>query len=135
MEDREVYVLDTIGFISHLLNVLPHKPKVVVERARANECELILPSISLGEAIYIFLKAREVRGGLVDESMIWEMFDRLKRGAYVKVKDLDFEDWKRVVNLPYRDLHDRMIVEGTPRHHFHSIKTANNVLMNPWRGS
>jgi len=110
VETKEVYVLDTIGFVSHLLDALPQKPEEIIERAQADECELILPSISLGEAIYVFMKAREVKGRVVDESAIWEMLDRLERGAYIKVEDLDFKDWKRVVNLPYRDLHDRMIV-------------------------
>jgi len=110
VETEEVYVLDTIGFVSHLLDALPQRPEGVIERAQAAECELVLPSISLGKAIYVFMKARDVKGRVVDESAIWEMFDRLERGAYIKVEDLDFKDWKRVVNLPYRDLHDRMIV-------------------------
>jgi len=108
--ESEVYVLDTIGFVSHLLDTLPDKPDRIIERARSYECNVVVPSISLGEAIYVFMKAREVKGGLIHESMIWEMFDRLERGAYLKVEDLDFKDWKRVINLPYRDLHDRMIV-------------------------
>jgi len=115
VESKEVYVLDTIGFISHLLDALPHRPEEIVERAQADECELVLSSISLGEAIYVFMKAREGKDRVVDESVIWEMFDRLERGAYIKVEDLDFKDWKRVVNLPYKDLHDRMIVAKTLR--------------------
>jgi len=115
VETKEVYVLDTIGFVSHLLDALPQRPERVIERAQSDECELVLPSISLGEAIFVFLKAREVKGRVVDESVIWEMFDRLERGAYIKVEDLDFKDWKRVANLPYRDLHDRMIVAKAVR--------------------
>ncbi|MEM2904950.1 MAG: hypothetical protein QW057_08400 [Candidatus Bathyarchaeia archaeon] len=44
------------------------------------------------------------------------MLYRLERGAYIKVEDLDFKDWRKVANLPYRDLHDRMIVSKALRY-------------------
>ena len=116
METGEIYVLDTIAYVSHLLGALPKKPQEVMEKAQAGGCKLVLPSISLGEAIYVFMKAREVKGRVADESMVWEMLDRLERGAYIRVEELDFKDWRRVVNLPYRDLHDRMIVAKALRH-------------------
>lgn len=116
MERGETYVLDTIAYVSHLLGVLPEKARKVIEGGEHGDCRLLLPSISLGEAIYIFEKARKVRGRTADESLVWEMLDRLERGAQIKVEELDFVDWRRVADLPYRDLHDRMIVAKTLRH-------------------
>lgn len=54
MEAGEVYVLDTIGFVSHLLDALPQNVGDIIRRAQNRECRLILPSISIGEAIYVF---------------------------------------------------------------------------------
>ncbi len=54
METEEIYVLDTIGFISHLLGTLPKKLNDIFEKAQTREYKLILPSISIGEAIYFF---------------------------------------------------------------------------------
>jgi len=110
METEEIYVLDTIGFISHLLGTLPKRLNDIFEKAQTKECKMILPSISIGEAIYIFLKAIEREGMPTKENLLWEMFDRLERGAYIQVEDLDFKDWKAIAKLPYRDLHDRMVV-------------------------
>jgi hypothetical protein len=85
-----------------LLDALPEKPEEIFKRAQADEFELSLPSISLGEAIYVFMRAHELKGEIAHESIsgrcpiLW--------GEYIKVEDLDFKDWKRITNLLYRDL-------------------------------
>ena len=128
METREVYVLDTIAYVSHLLGALPRKPREVLEKADAGGCALVLPSICIGEAMWVFTKARAVRGRAVGENMVWEMLDRLERGAYIKVEDLDFRDWRRVADLPYRDLHDRMIVAKACRHNAVLITNDREIV-------
>ena len=104
MADR--YVIDTVAFIYYLAEILPAKVEKIFQSAEKGDVKLILPSISIGEAIYVFKKQKKSRA---DEE-ISKMLENLGKCTYIEVKDLDLQDWKNlaVSNIP--ELHDRMVV-------------------------
>lgn len=104
MADR--YAIDTVAFIYYLVEILPAKAEKIFQSAEKGDLKLILPSISIGEAIYVFKKQKKSRAG----EEISKMLENLGKCAYIEVKDLELQDWKNlaVSNLP--ELHDRMVV-------------------------
>ena len=104
MADR--YAIDTVAFIYYLVEILPAIAEKIFQSAEKGDLKLILPSISIGEAIYVFKKQKKSRAS----EKISKMLENLGKCAYIEVKDLELQDWKNlaVSNLP--ELHDRMVV-------------------------
>lgn len=104
MADR--YVIDTVSFIYYLAEILPEKAEKIFRSAEKGDVKLILPSISIGEAIYVFKKHKKSRAG----GEISKMLDNLGKCAYIEVKDLELQDWKNIAESNIPELHDRMVV-------------------------
>jgi len=104
MADR--YVIDTVSFIYYLSEILPEKAEKIFRSAEKGDVKLILPSISIGEAIYVFKKNKKNRAG----EEISKMLDNLGKCAYIEVKDLELQDWKNIAESNIPELHDRMVV-------------------------
>jgi len=103
MADR--YVIDTVSFIYYLAEMLPEKAEKIFQSAEKGNAKLILPSISIGETIYVFKKQKKSRAG----EEISKMLDNLGKCAYIEVKDLELQDWKKVDDSNIPELHDRMV--------------------------
>ncbi len=104
MADR--YVIDTVAFIYHLAEMLPQKADKIFRSAENGDAELVLPSISIGEAIYVLKKSKKDKAN----EEISKMFEYLAKCAYIVVKDLELQDWKNVAISKIPELHDRMVV-------------------------
>jgi predicted nucleic acid-binding protein len=104
MADR--YIIDTVSFIYYLAEILPEKAEKIFRSAEKGDVKLILPSISIGEAIYVFKKQKKSRAG----EEISKMLDNLGKCAYIEVKDLELQDWKNIAESNIPELHDRMVV-------------------------
>jgi predicted nucleic acid-binding protein len=104
MADR--YVIDTVAFIYYLAELLPGKAEKIFQSAEKGDVKLILPSISIGEAIYVFKKQKKSRA---DEE-VSKMLENLGKCAYIEVKELELQDWKNVAASKIPELHDRMVV-------------------------
>lgn len=104
MADR--YVIDTVAFIYHLAEMLPQKVDKIFKSAENGDVELFLPSISIGEAIYVLKKHKKDEA----DKEISKMFENLAKCAYIEVKDLELQDWKTVAASKIPELHDRMVV-------------------------
>lgn len=102
MADR--FVIDTVAFIHYMTDKLPEKSENIFKRAENGNIKLILPSISIGESIYVFKKQKKDA-----EEEISGMFENLSKCAYIEVKDLDLQDWKNVLVSKIPELHDRMV--------------------------
>ncbi|MCZ7362604.1 MAG: PIN domain-containing protein [Candidatus Methanoperedens sp.] len=104
MADR--YVIDTVAFIYYLTGILHGKAEKIFQSAEKGDMKLIIPSISIGEAIYVFKKQKKSRA---DEE-ISKMLENLGKCAYIEVKELELQDWKNVAVSNIPELHDRMVV-------------------------
>ena len=102
MADR--YAIDTVAFIYYLAEILPAKVEKIFQSAEKGDVKLILPSISIGEAIYVFKKQKKSRAG----EEISKMLENLGKCAYIEVKDLELQDWKNLAISNIPELHDRM---------------------------
>ncbi|MCZ7400536.1 MAG: PIN domain-containing protein [Candidatus Methanoperedens sp.] len=104
MADR--YAIDTVAFIYYLAGLLPEKAEKIFQSAEKGDAKLILSSISIGEAIYVFKKQKKSRAG----EEISKMLENLGKCAYIEIKDLELQDWKNLAASTVPELHDRMVV-------------------------
>jgi predicted nucleic acid-binding protein len=104
MADR--YAIDTVAFIYYLSGLLPGKAEKIFLSAEKGDAKLILSSISIGEAIYVFKKQKKSTTG----EEISKMLENLGKCAYIEVKDLEMQDWKNLATSTVPELHDRMVV-------------------------
>jgi predicted nucleic acid-binding protein len=104
MADR--YAIDTVAFIYYLAGLLPGKAETIFQSAEKGDAKLILSSISIGEAIYVFKKQKKSRAS----EEISKMLENLGKCAYIEVKDLEMQDWKNLAASTVPELHDRMVV-------------------------
>jgi len=104
MADR--YAIDTVAFIYYLAGLLPGKAEKIFQSAEKGDAKLILSSISIGEAIYVFKKQNKSRAG----EEISKMLENLGKCAYIEIKDLELQDWKNLAASTVPELHDRMVV-------------------------
>jgi predicted nucleic acid-binding protein len=118
MADR--YVIDTVAFIYYLAGLLPGKAEKIFQSAEKGDAKLILPSISIGEAIYVFKKQKKSTAG----EEISKMLENLGKCAYIEVKELELQDWKNVAASNIPELHDRMVVTTAKK--FNAILITND---------
>ena len=122
MADR--YAIDTVAFIYYLAEILPSKAEKIFQSAEKGDVKLILPSISIGEAIYVFKKQKKSRAS----EKISKMLENLGKCAYIEVKDLELQDWKNlaVSNIP--ELHDRMVVATAKKYKVPLITNDSEII-------
>lgn len=122
MADR--YVIDTVAFIYYLAEILPAKVEKIFQSAEKGDVKLILPSISIGEAIYVFKKQKKSRAS----EEIYEMIDNLGKCAYIEVKDLEMQDWKNVAGSNLPEFHDRMVVAIARKYKIPLISNDGEII-------
>lgn len=122
MADR--YVIDTVSFIYYLSEILPEKAEKIFRSAEKGDVKLILPSISIGEAIYVFKKQKKNRAG----EEISKMLDNLGKCAYIEVKDLELQDWKNIAESNIPELHDRMVVAIARKYELPLITNDREII-------
>ena len=122
MADR--YVIDTVSFIYYLAEMLPEKAEKIFQSAEKGNAKLILPSISIGEAIYVFKKQKKSRAG----EEISKMLDNLGKCAYIEVKDLELQDWKNIAESNIPELHDRMVVAIARKYELPLITNDREII-------
>lgn len=121
MADR--YVIDTVSFIYYLAELLPEKAEKIFRSAEKGDVKLILPSISIGEAIYVFKKKKSRAG-----EEISKMLDNLGKCAYIEVKDLELQDWKNLADSNVPELHDRMVVAIARKYELPLITNDREII-------
>lgn len=122
MADR--YVIDTVAFIYYLAEILPAKVEKIFQSAEKGDVKLFLPSISIGEAIYVFKKQKKSRA----EEEISKMLENLGKCAYINVKDLEMQDWKNVAESKIPELHDRMVVAISRKYKVPLITNDSEII-------
>ena len=123
MADR--YVIDTVAFIYYLAGLLPGKAEKIFQSAEKGDVKLILPSISIGEAIYVFKKQKKSRA----DGEISKMLENLGKCAYIEVKELELQDWKNVAASNIPELHDRMVVTTAKKFNAILITNDSEIVM------
>lgn len=119
------YVIDTIAFVYYLADILPEKVEKIFQSAEKGGVRLILPSISIGEAIYVFKKQKKSRA---DEE-ISKMLENLGKCAYIEVKDLELQDWKNVAASKIPELHDSMVVASARKYNVPLITNDSEIIL------
>jgi predicted nucleic acid-binding protein len=122
MADR--YAIDTVAFIYYLAGLLPGKAETIFQSAEKGDAKLILSSISIGEAIYVFKKQKKSTAG----EEISKMLENLGKCAYIEVKDLEMQDWKNLAASTVPELHDRMVVAIARKYKVPLITNDNEII-------
>jgi predicted nucleic acid-binding protein len=122
MADR--YAIDTVAFIYYLAGLLPGKSEKIFKSAEKGDSKLILTSISIGEAIYVFKKQKKSRAG----EELTKMLENLGKCAYIEVKDLEMQDWKNFAASSVPELHDRMVVAIAKKYKVPLITNDSEII-------
>lgn len=122
MADR--YVIDTVAFIYYLAELLHGKVEKIFQSAERGDVKLIIPSISIGEAIYVFKKQKKSRA----DDEISKMLENLGKCAYIDVKELELQDWKNVAASKIPELHDRMVVATAKKFNVPLITNDSEII-------
>ena len=117
------YTIDSVAFLAFIIDDLPPKADKVLQKAEDDEISLILPSIALGEIIYIILKKKEVFGKVIPFEKIITIFEIIRDSESISLKDMNLECWKNFLEIKIPELHDRMIVATHLTYHSVAIIT------------
>jgi predicted nucleic acid-binding protein len=109
----------------YLAGLLPGKAEKIFQSAEKGDVKLILPSISIGEAIYVFKKQKKSRA----DGEISKMLENLGKCAYIEVKELELQDWKNVAASNIPELHDRMVVTTAKKFNAILITNDSEIVM------
>ncbi len=104
------YVVDTVGFLSYLADVLPPTADGIFKKAENNEISLVLPSIVVGETLYTIYKGKEVFGKVIPLEKVDFILGFLHSSSVFQLVDMNASCWEIFHGLKIPELHDRMIV-------------------------
>ncbi|MHA2365586.1 MAG: PIN domain-containing protein [Candidatus Hodarchaeales archaeon] len=110
MIDNEIYGVDSVALLSYFANKLGKDGDKIFRKAESNEARMLVPSIVIGESIYIILKERNIFGILIPREKINYILDVLYQSPIFSIVDLTKDGWKYFLDSNIRGLHDRMIV-------------------------
>ena len=104
------YVIDTVALLAYMVDKLPKRADKVFRDAEVNKVQLIIPSICIGEFIYIILKQRNIFNKTPPVDSIDMLFDMMEQSENIKYSVLALESWKAIPTIDIPELHDRIIV-------------------------
>jgi predicted nucleic acid-binding protein len=116
-----IYVIDTIALVKYFEDDLPARANSIFKSAEEGKAKLLVPSIVIGEFMYIALKGRlKAQDPL---AAITELISDMESSSYLVSVDMGTADWKIFLELKVPELHDRMICAMSLRHSAKSIIT------------
>ena len=101
-----MYVADAHAWIYYLLGKLPENIKDIFTRTENFEEIIFLPTIALNETIWLAEKDRI-------SVNIREMLSKLEEPSNFIIVPLDFAVTKKVAEIKFGELHDRIIISTT----------------------
>ena len=101
------YVADTVAWAGYLADSLPKRADRAFAEAERREARVVLPEIALGEFLYLALRDR--LEGADAEAAVRESLFLLRAAEHFRVEGLRMDDWDRFLDVPRKELHDRMI--------------------------
>ena len=108
--DNEIYGVDSVALLSYFANKLGKDGNEIFSKAESNEARMVVPSIVIGESIYIILKKKNIFGIEIPREKINYILDVIYQSPIFNVVDLTKIGWKYFLDSNIRGLHDRMIV-------------------------
>jgi predicted nucleic acid-binding protein len=116
-----LHVVDTIALVKYFEDALPPAADSVFKSAEEGRINLIVPSIVIGEFLYLALKGRlKTEDSL---ATITELVSDIESSRFLIPVDMEISDWKVFLELKVPELHDRMICALAIRHLAESIVT------------
>jgi len=101
------YVADTVAWAGYLADSLPKRADRAFAEAERGEARVVLPEIALGEFLYLAMRDR--LEGADAEAAVRESLFLLRAAEHFRVEGLRMDDWDRFLDVPRKELHDRMI--------------------------
>lgn len=118
------YIIDTVAFLAYLADNLPLKADEVFKKAEKKNIILLLPSIALGETLFIIYKGKEIFGKSIPAEKIDLIFQILQNRETIQLVSLNLDAWKIFHDLSIPEMHDRMIVAIF--HYFKALAIITN---------
>jgi predicted nucleic acid-binding protein len=103
----DIFVLDTVALVRYLEDDLSKSADRVFSLAEEGGAKLLIPSIVMGEFIYLALKGR-LRVKELQPTII-ELLHNIEASGYLLLVDMTLDSWQKFLNLNVPELHDRMI--------------------------
>ena len=127
--NEELIGIDTVALLTYFIN--KHSPKVeeIFEKVEHSTTKLLIPSIVIGEMIYIILKGKEIFGETVEKAKLTFILDTLYENPAFIIRDLTYEGWNHFLELPIPELHDRMIVATCKQEKVGKIITKDEEIV------
>ena len=108
--DNAIYGVDSVALLSYFANKLGKDGNEIFSKAESNEARMVVPSIVIGESIYIILKKKNIFGIEIPREKISYILDVIYQSPIFSIVDLTKIGWKYFLDSSIRGLHDRMIV-------------------------
>lgn len=107
---KDRYAVDTVALLSYFADKLKSRGHEIFLKAENNMLDIVVPSIVIGETIYIIKKGREVFGKQIEEEKIDVILKTIYENVNFYVVDLNLSGWNTFLKSEIIGLHDRMIV-------------------------
>lgn len=130
MTDNKIYGVDSVALLSYFVNKLGKDGDIIFNRAESSEARLLVPSIVIGESIYIILKKRNIFGKIIPKEKINYIMDVIFQSSIFSIVDLTKEGWKYFLDSNIRGLHDRMIVSICKQEGVEHLITKDEEIIN-----
>ncbi len=110
MRKKDRYAVDAVALLSYFADKLKSKGHEIFLKAENNQLDIVVPSIVIGETIYIIKKGKEVFGKQIEEEKIDVILKTIYESVNFHVIDLNLSGWNTFLKSEIIGLHDRMIV-------------------------
>lgn len=107
---KDRYAVDAVALLSYFADKLKSKGHEIFLKAEKNQLDIVVPSIVIGETIYIIKKGREIFGKQIEEEKIDVILKTIYESVNFHVVDLNLSGWNAFLKSEILGLHDRMIV-------------------------
>ena len=103
------YVVDTVALIHYFAGSLPSKADEIFKMAEEGTVDLMVPSICVGEFIYVVLKQKGLSKGQ-RMKVLGLLLDVIASVDNIIYTPLRIDSWRNLVRIDIPELHDRIVV-------------------------
>lgn len=110
MRKKDRYAVDAVALLSYFADKLKSRGHEIFLKAEKNQLDIVVPSIVIGETLYIIKKGREVFGRQIEEEKLDVILKTIYESVNFHVVDLNLSGWNTFLKSEIIGLHNRMIV-------------------------
>lgn len=129
MRKKDRYAVDAVALLSYFADKLKSRGHEIFLKAEKNQLDIVVPSIVIGETLYIIKKGREVFGRQIEEEKLDVILKTIYESVNFHVVDLNLSGWNTFLKSEIIGLHNRMIVATCVQEEVDGLISCDDNIM------